>query len=393
MTRVCDASDYLLATALHRYVPVEELLHLMPHLAARLPAEKYPYSIEGAASYLSALESIGFGCAGDQPTERRLFERLLLDDFRSAIGRLSEEDRRAIDDSASYEELPNRLLILLQAEYEKIGVPSPEGAIRFVDTFPAPFADRQYMALTLDAGDKVAHGVEPGVYLLTSKFVPTFAQPLILHENIHVTFGEREPGLLCRGLEEGICELFGSLYLGAKAIGSTAAANCFIYSRLRARQPAIWTSYLEFTRQALIVYRYHGMAGIAEILRGGRTLLKEVERKLWAGEQSALPLPVGNTDLLFLERAEWLLDVIARQMSVSPTAYHVMRYVHSGASVREVAKRADLEMDVVLGALEELSGHPRLLTMRSDKAVISFSEDIRRFPPHFLRYQLPEQLN
>jgi len=391
MTRTCDAADYLLATALHRYVPVEELLHLRPHVTRRLPAEQHPFSAEGATYYLMALEEAGFGTNSGQSTDYWVFERLLLNDFRSALASLTEQECQVIGANANYRALPDRILELLQTEFFRLGLRPPVGVVRFVEAFPEPFADRQYMALTLDAGDRAAHGVDPGVYLLSLKFIPIFAQPLILHEHIHVALGERDPNLLCRGLEEGICELLGSLYLGAKAIGAKAAENCFIYSRLRAKQPTIWTGYLEFTRQALTIYRHYGMAGIAEILRVGRSLLKDVERKLWAGEQNSLPLPKGDIDPEFLARSEWLLDVFARQMSVSPTAYHVMKYAHSGASVREVAQSSGLGFETTLSALEELAGHPRLLTLRSDKAVIACSEEVHLFSTHFLRYQIPDE--
>lgn len=393
MTRKLDASDFLVATALHRYVPVEELLHLKSTFTDRLAACDYPYSLLGAATYLDQLEAQGFGRDAAGSVDQLVFERLLLRDFRQSLAALDDAQRSAIASSADFAALANRLLKSIKSEFLSHGMQPPEGAIRFVEHFPAPFADRNYMALTLDAGDLKAHGVEPGVYLAERLVVPVFTEPLILHEYIHVGFGERDPNLLCRGLEEGVCELLGSLYLGAKAVGVAAACNCFMYSRIRARQPELWSTYLQFTRQALTVYRRHGMAGIFALVRGGRALLKEIERLLWERRQDRLDLPASDVDTDFLAYAEWLTDVIARQMSVSPTAYHVMQFAHTGSTVREVAAQAGLPHETVLQALEELSGYPRLVTLRADKAVISFAEDIHGFPPQFLRYRVPTELH
>lgn len=382
------AFHYLQATAFFEYVPVEEIIHIQQFFRPYLNDNIFPYSREGAFSYLEALEASGFLVEAPSLDEL-IFRRLLVSDLRKSLHQLSKEELQIIQDSLDAAKTIERLQNIIREMLSSKEIYLPSASIKIVKSFPLPFADRSYSALTLDAGDYEVHGVEPGIYIRAETYSPIFIQPLILHEFIHLTFGERHPMMLCRGLEEGICEFIGSLYMGAQAIGWKAAVNSFVYSRLRSQQPEIWSLYLQMTRQAYVLYRHYGWAGLSQIIREGRQILKEVERSLWCGQYEALPLERGDWDDTLSRKSEWLLDIFSRQMSLSPGAYLIRPAALIGTSAREISSQFDLPIDFVMEKLNELSSHTRILTLRADQSVIAFSDAGKIFAPYEIRYRLP----
>lgn len=384
-----DASHYFQSIALIKFLPIDDLIRATEYLRINSDIQRYSYGRSAFSAYLDALESKGFSTKAKSESEDS-FRELLCRDMRTALRSMTAEDVLKADAEADFDLVIREVRELLAREFAKFDLTPPKCQISFVDEFPGPYAGRNYIAMALDEGDRADFGVEPGIVIKKSKYIPLFGRTIFLHEMIHIVLGERDPFELARGLEEGLCELLGFVYLGAKAIGSKEVRHSFAYVRLRQNQLPIWSYYTDMTRQARLVYRAFGLSGVFDMLKSGRKELKKVEASVLDGTLSQAGLQRGTFDPSLESDLDWLLDAFPSQCVVSPEAYKILPHMGLGASLREARVQSGLSEALFDAAVVELEGHLRILTIRGDHQTVIASDAANFKSPYSIRYKVPE---
>jgi hypothetical protein len=258
--------------------------------------------------------------------------------------------------------------------------------VYIVDKFPEPYQDREYAVLAADAGDERSHGIAPGLYFLERGVRPYYSEFLVCHEVLHVVLGNKNPELLAHGLEEGLAEVLGSIHLSRRVLGTELTRNIFVYNRLNDNYHPLWEQYLDFARMAAYILQRYGLAGLLDLARRGRPIIKDVEGQLLQGSGRDLPIEKGAVGPEDLDLVDYLFSLYPRSLVVSPLAYLVAPYALPGASTREVLGAANVAFEDGLEALEELENEFSLLGLRKDRSVVLWS-DCPLYAPS-LRYKL-----
>ncbi|MBO0797595.1 MAG: hypothetical protein J2P31_02125 [Blastocatellia bacterium] len=268
------------------------------------------------------------------------------------------------------------------------GIAVGDADIFVVDSFPAPYENRQFAVLAIDAGDQDAYGIQPGLYFHRRSLRPFYSEYLMCHEVVHVILGNKNPELIARGLEEGLAEFIGTAHLSRQMLGAEMTKNIFIYNLLNGEYNPLWEQYLDFTRAAASIYHRYGMEGILRILENGRIKIKEVEGNIFSEQWGGIGLqpcvPQGpDADLV-----DFLMLAYPRATIMNPLAYYIARYAQAGASVREVAAAARISAEDCMAGLNELSEEFNMVGLREDKSVILWSDCELYTKVHAIRYRL-----
>ena len=149
---------------------------------------------------------------------------------------------------------------------DDLGFEFPRPDIEIVKQFPEPYHKMDWVALVSDEVDLENYGIKPAIYLLESELSPYYTELTLAHELVHVAINNangHSHGIYLhgRGLEEGIAEIIGTLYIGEKLYSPEIARNVFIHSRLSNRLSQANTLYLDYTRLAFLFYRRFGLRG------------------------------------------------------------------------------------------------------------------------------------
>lgn len=267
-------------------------------------------------------------------------------------------------------------------------VNAPE--IFIVDELPPPYNGAGYAVLTTDEGDYQDHGITPGLHFLKDRLRPFYSQFLLLHEMLHSILGSRSPLLFGRGLEEGLAEIVGSIYLSSKVLGRELTKNIFIYNRLSYGHNQFWEIYLDYTRQAAHLYHRFGLEGLLALINGGREKIKEVEDKCLRDQLTSIELPSGGWDSEVTDLINFLTMSFGRNLVVSPLAKYLSPYVERAKTVVEIVTQAGVELEAGRKALEELQNRIVVAVLREDRAVISLSDTLLLSPGAIIRYEIPE---
>lgn len=268
------------------------------------------------------------------------------------------------------------------------GIHVDDTEVFVVDSFPPPYENRQFAVLAIDTGDQDAYGIHPGLYFHNRALRPFYSEYLMFHEIIHVILGNKNPELLAHGLEEGLAELVGTVYLSRELLGAEMTKNIFIYNRLNGDYNPLWEQYLDYTRAAGALCRRYGMDGILRIIEAGRGMIKEVERCIFSERWDDIQLPLGELQGPESDMLDLLLLTYPRATIASPLAYYISRYANAGFSVREVAAAARVSVQDCLVALNELAEDFSLLALRADNSVILWSDCELYSQVHAIRYHL-----
>lgn len=326
------------------------------------------------------------GAPPEQSTAQAKALRILVaHDLRATIALARDARIRAkVDSEADPTETLSRNLSGGMRILARLGCEVDPPPIRIVDAYPAPYADLTGFALTLDEGDRLHYGVEPGVYFRNDRLRPTYSSFLLMHELAHVVLGTRSPLLLAGTFEEGVAELVG-LYLSSRILGVHRARTLFCYNRLNHGYAPIWDRYLDAARRAVLLVWYFGWRGLFALLRGGRESLAAADDAIHAGTYRALALPrseVSESDRALLEE---ILLVRNKSSILSPLAVVIADRAQPGDTLAELAQQMSADRAELLPALEELQAH-QLLMLRIDKSVVTMTaprRDASRLRYHF----------
>lgn len=302
------------------------------------------------------------------PINQRLaFERLVARDLADAIAEfdvlpdLDEIDKR-LDEA--YTKATKML--------RDLGLKFSDPDFFIVDQFPEPYHKMDWVAFAPDKADQEQYGIKSGVYLLRSELAPYYSELTLAHELIHVIIGISNPYLLGRGLEEGIAELVGTLYIGSYLYSPRIARNIFLHTRLGGDSSQLNRLYFDYTRQAFLIYRHFGLDGLIYLIQSGRDLIKEVEEKCLSGKSDDLSLPAGHWDVQLTNLAEDLLLGFIPNLVVSPLAAYIAKFVTPTKTVEEIAAEANADPGDIARALEEIQ--ERTFTLLVDKEGVAYSD-------------------
>src|SRR3989304_4141488 len=111
--------------------------------------------------------------------------------------------------------------LFFQKKLKKLGLKTTPYKLEVVDKFPSiwgKYTDK-YGAVGLGPGYKKYYDIEPGIYINKKFLTPVFVYGMLLpHEITHHIINYYSDTEFGRGLEEGLCNLFGECYLASKMI-------------------------------------------------------------------------------------------------------------------------------------------------------------------------------
>lgn len=314
-------------------------------------------------------------------------------DSKGALNRLITRDLTRID--AELDQLPtstefsdrlNNAYRFTLRMLRDLGIECSDPAFFVVERFPPPYDTMDWVAFAPDRADQEDFGIEPGVYLLEGELSAYYSELTLAHELIHAVIGVANPFLLGRGLEEGIADFIGMLYIGTHLYSSRVARNVFIHSHFGSHSSQSSTLYLDYTRQASLIYRRFGLSGLAHLIQTGREAIKGVESLCLSNDTNKVSLPIGNWDESLTYLADNLLLGFIPNLVVSPLAAHISEFAIVGRTVDEIAEIAQTETDATREALEELQN--RTFSVLLDKGKIVYSDTPFLVRSGSLRYEL-----
>lgn len=258
--------------------------------------------------------------------------------------------------------------------------------VYFVEKMPPPYDQKNTAALVVDTEDEREYGIKQGVYFLGSSVRPYYTKFIFLHELLHVIFGRQDPDRVAHGLEEGLCDLLGSIWLASEIIGPELTRKLFVLNRLSSSYNPFWERYLDSARQAFWYATSNGFDSLINLARGGRASFYEVERDISQELAINSLLGVPDRDLRFLRFAASLLLSYPRAYVCSAHALLFAEQVQSGYTVREISTRAKLSPSLGLAAARELRDELGLLFLRKDEVVVIEGTPAQILRESWLRY-------
>ncbi len=271
----------------------------------------------------------------------------------------------------------------------------PEAApLRVVDELPGPYAPMAWAAVVPDFVDRERSGIEPGMYFRRDKLKPFYSQALLAHELAHTVTSQVDPEIFAMGLEEGLCEILGTMH-AARAILPVGVIRAILHHHRHGHgRPTLWTAYLAHTRQALLILQRHGLTGAAALLARGRAAIHQAEAAIIAGRHRTFDLPHGGFDPVTIVLAEQACLGYLPTHAHPPLQVLLLRHVHMGATVTDICRAADIPPAVgepILRALGPTSGLFILEGQRvSDSNVEHYQAIDRRTPQPVIRYHPQE---
>ncbi len=257
-----------------------------------------------------------------------------------------------------------------------------------VDQLPRPYDGKAATALVIDAGDEREYGVAQGVYFMRSNLRPFYSDFLYLHEILHVILGKSDYNGTAHGLEEGLADFLGSIWLSSHILGVDLTRHLFILNRLSSSYAPYWERYLDSARHAFLLFLKHGLDGLLRILAEGRTALYQIEDGSYVRVTRSISITFDSMeeDSLFRLGSELLLTY-PRAFVVSPPAFLFAEQAQSGLSVREIGARAGLTAELAKAALDELRDEYNLVALTADERIVMEGEAATILARSWLRYR------
>ena len=273
-----------------------------------------------------------------------------------------------------------------------VQIEAPE--IVFVDELPPPYNQRGYSAFSADRGDSEKYNMRPGIYFPRKRLRPFYSEFLLLHEIIHVVLGKTDPYLLARGLEEGLAELIGSMYLSSRILGNALTINLFIYNRLSSDYQRFWELYMDATRQATLLHQRFGLQSLFTLLKRGRDGLKQVEDCCLLMDFERIDLPESKSDPGLTDISDFLSLAFNRNLVVSPLASYLSGYVRAGYTLGQILREAQVEEKAGMNALLELENRVSLASYSYEggepgTAIVNWTDCNRLSIGSTIRYDIP----
>jgi hypothetical protein len=277
--------------------------------------------------------------------------------------------------------------------FTKWGLVVPKVEIHVVDDFPRPYQGCPFWAMSLDQKDAADYGIEAGIYFKEKHLYPVVSELTLCHELMHAVLSLRASQELVRGLEDGLCDIFG-LYACARVLPYELATSALLNLRFF---PATTLDmvYLDHLRQAAALEQRLGFVGLLEVVkhvqRTGRQVLYTLEDAIiQAGQTWQLRHIVREPKQDHARSAEiegFCFKVLAQPVAyvLSPEAICLRRYLRPGDSVKDLERRVGMSSQAIRAALKELSEGFYLVLMDGD--VVISNECPRYIVANAFRYK------
>jgi hypothetical protein len=255
-----------------------------------------------------------------------------------------------------------------------------------VEKYPEPVSNVIWSAGSFFHEDERQYGMKRGIYFRRDKLAPRMSSALLAHELIHFAM-EREGKIIPRRLEEGMCDLIGSCYLGGLALGFELGATIVRNNLHNTPSDTLWWLYAANLSQATQLYARFGLTGLVQAINEEQKadFLRDVERTVLKGQTNTLLIPSGH----FVDALTVVLNALSAMpihFTLSPLAALVARRTSEDQRLQNLAEEYRLtQMDMDM-ATEELAQYPLMLV--NDGRVVSETAT-SYFMTGALRYRLP----
>ncbi|MFH1331742.1 MAG: hypothetical protein ABIH63_00465 [archaeon] len=275
-------------------------------------------------------------------------------DFKSDVQKLIDDDYKKIKDLVIKNKLSKKF---------------PEYFI--VENFPTPFENMEWTAAFFEEPEEKLYGIKKGVYLKRKYVKPFLSSFILAHELVHILIGYNSPGKykggISRGLEDGICDLYGSMYLISRIMDPKIAKNIMLYSYYSYNKEQRFSDlYMENLRQAMVIYKHYGLQGITDLIRNGRKKILEIERLCLQGKYDQMQLKKGQWDRTLDELVNSLIAK-PKNLVVSPLAYYLTGFNLANKDVDVIIKSLNLDKEEAQKSLKELQEKVFLLIVNKGR--------------------------
>jgi len=260
-------------------------------------------------------------------------------------------------------------------------------SVFIVDALPAPFDATTFDAVCIDKFDEEDFKIPKGIYFVRDEIIPDLTIHNYAHEMVHLLVDNfTNERMLARGLEEGICELFGALYLESRVRGIDLAFNIHRNSMFSYNQDSFWDYYVHYTRQIHWLYDVGGISGICELIQNGRNKIKLYEEAFIKGDWEKPNKVVGVDDEEFGFRLNRLLLGFNKNYVVTPDLYFLLKHIRPGITLEALSKLSGVNSDILDKMLRDFQEEHFLILYQEKKIYYS---DIRLYLKEgLLRYKI-----
>jgi len=236
--------------------------------------------------------------------------------------------------------------------------------------FPKPFENMSWSAAFFEEKEKKLYGIQPGICFLVKHLNPVMSPICLAHEMTHAAISLNTKNKDVRKslwLEEGVCETF-SLFLASRIFKKELIKNIIKYRYFGWKSKhGMGDVYEESFKRVSLLYKYYGLEGLCELIRGGREKILEVEKRL--NSYRKLPLPIGHWDKKVDELTDFVI-VGKSSLVVSPLAFYISRNIKVGDTLKSLVNTCNLNKKETENALKELQFNTGTIVYNNGKVML-----------------------
>jgi len=295
--------------------------------------------------------------------DKRIYDLI---DINGEIGQeaarniLIAEDFKKIKNIISSKDLVNPLKDITDSinyyihKIHDIGIDLQDVDIFIVQEFPHPFENVIGTAVNFDKADKIKYNIDEGIYFQENRILPFATSILAAHEIIHKIASINAPYILARGLEEGLCDYLGTLFLCGEKIGVPLCLNYILNLRFGFSPTRFSERYRTSLQQAAVFYIYFGFEGLFELAREGRIKIEDSEKHLLNGDIDNIKID---------KKGNWIKEItdfsirilnFENTLVVSPLALLIAQKIHLGDNINEFFRENNINRKEGQSAIKEL---------------------------------------
>lgn len=238
-----------------------------------------------------------------------------------------------------------------------------------VDSFPRPYHKMNWICAFFEKDEEDDH-IIPGIYLRKDRIMYAYSiTKNLCHEIIHIIINQytKKDNTIARGLEDGICDFYGSVYLFGLLHGFEKARIINYYSKFCYHVKADLVDYYrESLCLACLLYKHIGLTGMKELIKKGRNQIREAEKLCLQGKYDKIKVKRGGWNKELDKIADYYLS-IQHSFCVSPIAYYIIALIKPKMKIKDLIKNNNLDKKSTMKVLKELQNKFFLITVNKGK--------------------------